>query len=76
MKILYITRKNWDQDMKLKVDGEKLELPENSTVSQVLETLDHHQDSVIVLDGETPLPLDRELSGEEDLKIISVVSGG
>ncbi len=57
-------------------DHGKVEVPEGSRVSAVLEKLDHHIDSVIILcDGE-PIPLDDELEEDMDLKILPVVSGG
>lgn len=63
--------------MKVEVEGDGyVDLPEGSDISDLVEKLGHHQDSVVVLEDERPLPLDKELKDEEKLKVISVVSGG
>jgi len=66
-----------ENTMKVNIEGEgKIEVPEGSQVSTVIEKLDHHIDSVIVLcDGE-PITLDDELEENMTLKILPVVSGG
>ncbi|MFW5945874.1 MAG: MoaD/ThiS family protein [Candidatus Natronoplasma sp.] len=63
--------------MNVNIESEgKVEVPQGSRISAVIEKLDHHIDSVIVLcDGE-PIPLDHELEENMDLKILPVVSGG
>ncbi len=63
--------------MKVKIEGEgKIEIPEGSKISTVVEKLDHHLDSVVVLRDGRPVPLDDEVEEDMDLKIIPVVSGG
>lgn len=63
--------------MKVKVEGEgEVSLPEGSDVSSLVEKLDYHQDSIIVLSGDEPVPLNEDLKDGMDLNIISVVSGG
>ncbi len=63
--------------MKVNIEDEgKVKVPEGSRVSAVIEKLDHHIDSVIVLRDGEPLPLDHELEENMDLKILPVVSGG
>lgn len=63
--------------MKVKVDGSgEVSLSDGANVSNLIEKLDHHQDSVIVLEDQKPIPLDKNLEDEVEYKIISVVSGG
>ncbi len=63
--------------MKIKVKDEgKVQVPDESTVKTVLEQLDYHLDSVVVISEDEPLPLDQEVEEGMTLKIIPVVSGG
>lgn len=63
--------------MKVKVDGfGEVSLSDGANISSLIEKLDHHQDSVIVLEDREPTPLDKELDERKEYKIISVVSGG
>jgi sulfur carrier protein ThiS len=63
--------------MKIKVENEgEVILPESSKVSDLIQELDYHQDSVIVIHDGKPMPEDEKLKDDMKLKIISVVSGG
>ncbi|MFO7792774.1 MAG: MoaD/ThiS family protein [Candidatus Saliniplasma sp.] len=63
--------------MKVDVEGEGVvKLEPGKLVSDLVKKLDHHQDSVIVLNDGEPLPLDEELDEDMNLKVVSVVSGG
>ncbi len=53
-----------------------IEVPKGSDVSDVIQSLDYHIDSVIVLSDGEPVPLDDEVKEDMTLKILSVVSGG
>ncbi len=63
--------------MKIEIKGEgPIDVPEGSEVSDVIESLDYHVDSVIVTSDGEPVPLDDEVKENMTLKILSVVSGG
>ncbi|MBS3816635.1 MAG: MoaD/ThiS family protein [Candidatus Thermoplasmatota archaeon] len=63
--------------MEVEVEDEgKVCVSDNSDVSTLLEKLDYHLDSVIVLSDDEPVPLDHPLKEDMKLKIVSVVSGG
>ena len=57
-------------------NDEDVEVPEGSKVSTVVEKLDHHLDSVVVLSAGKPVPLEEEVTEDMTLKIVPVVSGG
>ncbi|MFP4000453.1 MAG: MoaD/ThiS family protein [Thermoplasmata archaeon] len=63
--------------VKVKIEGEgELEIPEDSKVSTVVERLDHHLDSVVVISEGKPLPIKEKLEEGMSLKVVPVVSGG
>ncbi|MEF8834863.1 MAG: MoaD/ThiS family protein [Candidatus Thermoplasmatota archaeon] len=63
--------------MKVNIEDEgKVEVPKGSEVSTVIERLDHHIDSVIVLSDGEPIPLDDKIEENMTLKVLPVVSGG
>ncbi len=63
--------------MKVYIEDEgEIEIPKGSQVSDVIEKLDHHIDSVIVLSDGEPITLDDELEENMELKVLPVVSGG
>ncbi len=63
--------------MKVKIENKgEIEVPEGSKVSNVVEKLDHHLDSVVVLSKGKPLPIDEKIEEGMQLKIVPVVSGG
>lgn len=63
--------------MKVNLEGKgPLEVSEGSTVKDIVDRLDHHIDSVIVVNEGSPVPLDEEVEEGQNLKVISVVSGG
>ncbi|MEF8832282.1 MAG: MoaD/ThiS family protein [Candidatus Thermoplasmatota archaeon] len=63
--------------MKVNIEDEgKMEVPKGSEVSTVIERLDHHIDSVIVLSDGEPIPLDDKIEENMTLKVLPVVSGG
>ncbi len=45
-------------------------------VMDILKRVGSSIDGTLVFDGDTPLPLDEEIIGSPELKIISVASGG
>ncbi len=63
--------------MKVNVKGQgEVEFEDGMSISDLVEKLDYHKDSVIVLKDDEPTPLDEDLEDGMSLKIISVVSGG
>ena len=63
--------------MKVYIEDEgEIEIPKGSQVSDVIEKLDHHIDSVIVLSDGEPITLDDQLEENMELKVLPVVSGG
>ncbi|MGM0510150.1 MAG: hypothetical protein ACQESD_03370 [Thermoplasmatota archaeon] len=63
--------------MIVNVEGEgEMEVDHDTRVEELIEELGYHQESVIVLSGDVPIPSDEKASKFKDLKIISVVSGG
>lgn len=53
-----------------------LELPEEATAEGAIRALELLPDGWIVLRGGEPIPLDERLSEGDELKLVSVVSGG
>jgi sulfur carrier protein len=53
-----------------------LQLPEGSTVEQMLDSLNLYPDAHIVVRGKTPVPLDSPLVQGDQLRIVKVASGG
>lgn len=63
--------------MKVKVEEKgHVSLPEKSDVSNLIQELGYHIDSVIVLNKGEPVPDDERVKENASYKIISVVSGG
>ena len=53
-----------------------VELEEGSTVEDLIRKLELYPDAWIALRGNDPLPSDEELAEGDDIKLVSVVSGG
>lgn len=53
-----------------------VELPEGSTVEDLVRALSYLPDGWIAVRGERPIPADEPLSDGDEVKLISVVSGG
>jgi sulfur carrier protein len=53
-----------------------LQLPEGSTVEQMLDSLNLYPDAHIVVRGKVPVPLDSPLLQGDQLRIVKVASGG
>lgn len=63
--------------MDINIDGKgEVKLPDGSTVSDLVEKLNFHKESVIVLEKGEPIPLDKKLNDKTNVKVIPVVSGG
>lgn len=63
--------------MIVNVEGEgEVEVDQSTKVKDIVEKLGYHQESVIVLNDDVPIPSDENASKYKTLKIISVVSGG
>ena len=54
----------------------KLELRKGATVEDAIRALELYPDAWIAVRGDLPLPLDEPLIDKDDIKLISVVSGG
>jgi sulfur carrier protein ThiS len=67
-----------DIELKVEIDRKQnvLQLPEGSTVEQMLDHLGLYPDSNIVVRGKTPVPLDSILVNGDQLRVIKVASGG
>jgi sulfur carrier protein ThiS len=55
---------------------QEITVQKNSLVSDLLNQLHMKPDSVIILRGSTPIPVDEPLTTNHQLKIIRVASGG
>jgi len=53
-----------------------LELKKGATVEEAIRALELYPDAWIAVRGDMPLPLDEHLNDKDDIKLISVVSGG
>lgn len=53
-----------------------VELPEGSTVEDLVRALSYLPDGWIAVRGGRPIPADEPLTDGDELKLISVVSGG
>ncbi len=63
--------------MFVNVEGEgDIEVDQDTRVEDLINKLGYHQESVIVLNDDVPIPSDEKASKYKALKIISVVSGG
>jgi sulfur carrier protein ThiS len=54
----------------------ELELADNATPFDVLRLLEIPPDTVIITRDEKPIPIDTQLSNDDQLAVIRVVSGG
>jgi sulfur carrier protein ThiS len=54
----------------------EIDLSPGSSVSEVLKKIQLRPDTVIVLKGNTPIPIDDTLNQEEELHVLKVASGG
>ena len=59
-----------------KKETETIRLDEGGTVETAIRALGLFPDAWIAVRGEKPLPLDETLRDGDDIKLISVVSGG
>ena len=53
-----------------------VDVPEASTAGEVVRLVGAHPDQVVVIRGETPLPLDAPICEHDVLRIVNVFSGG
>ena len=53
-----------------------IELNNGSLVQDVLKKINMKPDTLIVMNNKSPIPIDTELNGGEELTIIQVASGG
>ncbi|OGS51768.1 MAG: hypothetical protein A3K75_05895 [Euryarchaeota archaeon RBG_13_61_15] len=53
-----------------------VELKRGSTVEDLMRALQLYPDAWIAVRGDEPLPSDEELTEGDDIKLVSVVSGG
>ena len=54
----------------------EVEIAEGESVQMLLKRLRLHPDSVIVLRGNVPIPIDELLVDDQELRIFQVASGG
>ncbi|OGS41552.1 MAG: hypothetical protein A3K67_02610 [Euryarchaeota archaeon RBG_16_62_10] len=59
-----------------KKETRKLTLEKGATVEEAIRALRLHPDAWIAVRGSTPVPLDEPLKEGDELKLVSVVSGG
>ncbi|MDI6707806.1 MAG: MoaD/ThiS family protein [Candidatus Thermoplasmatota archaeon] len=57
-------------------ERKEVELPKNTKIYDLVKKLNLNPDTVIVLRGDTPVPIDDVLAKEETLEIVRVISGG
>ena len=53
-----------------------IEIKKGDSVQMLLKKLQVRSDSVIVMRGSTPIPMDDTLEDEKELRILQVASGG
>ncbi len=53
-----------------------LKIPSGSTSSDILKKLNLKPDTLIVMNDDTPIPIDQEVTNNQHLTIIQVASGG
>ncbi|MBN2065536.1 MAG: MoaD/ThiS family protein [Candidatus Thermoplasmatota archaeon] len=56
--------------------SQDIEISPGSTISDVLKKLNLKPDALIVMNNDTPLPIDHEVTKNQHLTIIQVASGG
>ncbi|MEW6070296.1 MAG: MoaD/ThiS family protein [Candidatus Thermoplasmatota archaeon] len=54
----------------------EIEVEKNTKIYELVKKLNLNPDTVLVLRGDTPVPIDEVLRKEETLEIVRVVSGG
>jgi len=59
-----------------KKETRELDLEEGASVEEAIRRLGLYPDAWIAVRGDEPLPLDEELRDGDDIKLVSVVSGG
>lgn len=68
--------------MKIKIklsrtnETKEIKIEKGSTINDVLKKINLKPDTIIVMDKDTPLPIDDELNDGQELTIIQVSSGG
>ncbi len=63
-------------DVNVEGENKEVEVPEDGRFSEIVEQFDYHLDSVVVLSGDEPVPMDEKIDTTRPIKIVSVVSGG
>ena len=57
-------------------EKKELQLEKKSTINDLLKKLDLKPDTVVVMNNDKPIPVDEDLTDEEELTILQVSSGG
>jgi sulfur carrier protein ThiS len=57
-------------------EKKELQLEKKSTINDLLKKLDLKPDTVVVMNNDKPIPVDDDLTDEEELTILQVSSGG
>ena len=57
-------------------DEKEIQLEKGSTVMDLLNNLKFKPDNVVVMSGNTPIPIDDKLKDKQEITIIQVFSGG
>ena len=57
-------------------ETKQLKIKEGSTIKDLLKTINLKPDTVIILNKETPIPIDDELKDKQEIIVINVSSGG
>jgi len=57
-------------------EKKELQLEKKSTINDLLKKLDLKPDTVVVMNNDKPIPVDEDLTDEEELIILQVSSGG
>ena len=60
----------------LVVSGKKIKVDEGVTIEQAVISNGMHPDAYLYLIGGKPVPMDTELVGDVDVKVVRVASGG
>jgi sulfur carrier protein ThiS len=55
---------------------QSVDLPRGSDGFALLKTVNINPENVILVRGETPIPVDSKIKADDELKVIRVVSGG
>jgi sulfur carrier protein ThiS len=57
-------------------ETKNIELPNKSTAEKLLNKLEIKPDTVLILSGNKPIPIDAELENNQEISILQVSSGG